>query len=524
MTPAADATYGPWVDRFEGLNDAVAAALRHAPVDEKAQLEVAVRWPDLDGAAAHVAEHVRVRVLTWHPLGWLEDLPGPVVSVEGSGSDYRITLFVRAWMLDGPDVCTVEAEIGALARSIVQVGARNEASLISGEWAELEEGGLVPSLLGAVRLDADAPVPDIDLVADWSPIDSQTVAMVVTGAFRPLDLDMAPRPLSSRPRSSPNCAACAGARFSVPFDLDNARPGMCSAHRAEALEVMIRDVGTAMADDPDTWEILAHAAGDLLAAPHVPYPIRDPLLEALGIAETDVEADLADQADALLAFLAWAATPQRYEAAMWDLGWRPLDGGPARDDGTFDDVAHTVVYRLGASGQFELAARLVDALVPVIPHAAANLHGELATQLGEAGRIDDARARVRLALDDPSRDLLTEIFAGEVDEHSGDLAGAEARYRSTLATCRRRGDADFEHETLWHLIELLRDDDDRADEVAKLTRERDRVHARSMAPGRRTEAAGRSDADEDFGRKVGRNEPCPCGSGRKFKRCHGGSR
>lgn len=24
--------------------------------------------------------------------------------------------------------------------------------------------------------------------------------------------------------------------------------------------------------------------------------------------------------------------------------------------------------------------------------------------------------------------------------------------------------------------------------------------------------------------KVGRNEPCPCGSGRKFKRCHGGAR
>ena len=24
------------------------------------------------------------------------------------------------------------------------------------------------------------------------------------------------------------------------------------------------------------------------------------------------------------------------------------------------------------------------------------------------------------------------------------------------------------------------------------------------------------------GRKIGRNEPCPCGSGKKFKRCHGG--
>jgi preprotein translocase subunit SecA len=23
------------------------------------------------------------------------------------------------------------------------------------------------------------------------------------------------------------------------------------------------------------------------------------------------------------------------------------------------------------------------------------------------------------------------------------------------------------------------------------------------------------------GRKVGRNEPCPCGSGKKYKKCHG---
>ncbi|NNJ93247.1 MAG: hypothetical protein HKP57_00680, partial [Halobacteria archaeon] len=23
------------------------------------------------------------------------------------------------------------------------------------------------------------------------------------------------------------------------------------------------------------------------------------------------------------------------------------------------------------------------------------------------------------------------------------------------------------------------------------------------------------------GRKIGRNEPCPCGSGKKYKQCHG---
>lgn len=27
--------------------------------------------------------------------------------------------------------------------------------------------------------------------------------------------------------------------------------------------------------------------------------------------------------------------------------------------------------------------------------------------------------------------------------------------------------------------------------------------------------------DEDLGREIGRNDPCPCGSGKKFKHCHG---
>jgi preprotein translocase subunit SecA len=30
-----------------------------------------------------------------------------------------------------------------------------------------------------------------------------------------------------------------------------------------------------------------------------------------------------------------------------------------------------------------------------------------------------------------------------------------------------------------------------------------------------------ADAEDDPFANVGRNEPCPCGSGRKFKRCHG---
>jgi preprotein translocase subunit SecA len=40
-------------------------------------------------------------------------------------------------------------------------------------------------------------------------------------------------------------------------------------------------------------------------------------------------------------------------------------------------------------------------------------------------------------------------------------------------------------------------------------------------------AAGPTSAPEPMapvvrdGRKVGRNEPCPCGSGKKYKHCHG---
>jgi preprotein translocase subunit SecA len=33
--------------------------------------------------------------------------------------------------------------------------------------------------------------------------------------------------------------------------------------------------------------------------------------------------------------------------------------------------------------------------------------------------------------------------------------------------------------------------------------------------------AWRAERDRAMFSKVGRNEPCPCGSGRKFKHCHG---
>ena len=49
-----------------------------------------------------------------------------------------------------------------------------------------------------------------------------------------------------------------------------------------------------------------------------------------------------------------------------------------------------------------------------------------------------------------------------------------------------------------------------------------RQPSRETAVSRVGNAGRRADASASSGRKVGRNQPCPCGSGKKYKRCHGG--
>jgi preprotein translocase subunit SecA len=51
--------------------------------------------------------------------------------------------------------------------------------------------------------------------------------------------------------------------------------------------------------------------------------------------------------------------------------------------------------------------------------------------------------------------------------------------------------------------------------VAAMARSAGATLARSAA------AAARNPADPTTWGKVGRNEVCPCGSGKKFKHCHG---
>ncbi|WP_076537961.1 preprotein translocase subunit SecA [Shewanella sp. UCD-KL21] len=60
----------------------------------------------------------------------------------------------------------------------------------------------------------------------------------------------------------------------------------------------------------------------------------------------------------------------------------------------------------------------------------------------------------------------------------------------------------------------------RRDEEAKVQREYQHAASESLTENKEAEAAAPRTVIRD-GEKVGRNDPCPCGSGKKYKQCHG---
>jgi len=86
------------------------------------------------------------------------------------------------------------------------------------------------------------------------------------------------------------------------------------------------------------------------------------------------------------------------------------------------------------------------------------------------------------------------------------------------------------HDTVSILSRIRIQSEDDLNEMAEQKQSADSMkfqHAKASALGDQPQAGGQQAAApsaEPFvrdGRKVGRNEPCPCGSGKKFKQCHG---
>jgi hypothetical protein len=143
------------------------------------------------------------------------------------------------------------------------------------------------------------------------------------------------------------------------------------------------------------------------------------------------------------------------------------------------------------AGELDSALAVARAFAFVAPEP---FKGDVAIILAEAGKRDEAVAQLAANLAEFPESFLTAMKAGEAYEALGDPVAAEASYRRAITLGR---DPREREEASAQLVGFL-DDAGRSDEADAL-----------IEPPQPPSAA------------VGRNDPCPCGSGKKYKKCHG---
>jgi len=150
--------------------------------------------------------------------------------------------------------------------------------------------------------------------------------------------------------------------------------------------------------------------------------------------------------------------------------------------------------------EFERAAAVARALVFVDRE---EMEGDLATVLAKAGHREAALAQLAANLERAEDAALVEAKAGETHRALGDLPAAEAYYRRSLLEAKSSSER---LQALIRISSCLLDQgrDAEANEVLKSAHDLENAAVRNANPP-----------------PAGRNEPCPCGSGKKFKKCHG---
>ncbi len=158
--------------------------------------------------------------------------------------------------------------------------------------------------------------------------------------------------------------------------------------------------------------------------------------------------------------------------------------------------------QLAHAGEFELALQVARALIFVDREL---VEGDLAIVLAKAGLREEALAQLASNLERAEDAVLVEAKAGETHHALGDLPAAEAYFRRSLVEAKSTSER---LQALIRVASCLIDQgrDAEANEVLKESRklEADTEEKPSLP-------------------KAGRNDACPCGSGKKYKKCHGGS-
>lgn len=471
--------------------------LADAPSLERSLLELRARWQSLPEAHARVAAKLRVFVLNWDPLGWLPSPFEARATATGDGDTFELVLYVPL-----PDVLgTQDAAglLGDLSRSVIEVGVEQELLLDSGAYAQLAHAGRAPDLLSAAgRLSAIEPPTLAPATAGWEPIGLGAIQDLVQAAFGPVDLDRSRVVLDPVADPAPGCPACAGGGFGFPAELADAQAAMCAPHSERAAEVVASRLERAETSNPDAWRAITDAS-TALSEPTYGLP-----LELLGHLEHAVDRLPDEQATSELL--------RADAAAALELADR-LRGRPADfEDWVEGFMGHEwmtqLPWDLARRGLVDEATRVADAFAELDGDHGAIYANDAAVLLAEAGRGDDARARVDANLRAYPSDAWTHIHAGDVHRTLAEPDRAEREFRRAAALAEARGDRDSVSAIAARLRDLLAALPGREEEAAQAARTAERVLAA-----------------EELGQRIaprtGRNEPCPCGSGRKFKKCCG---
>ena len=157
-----------------------------------------------------------------------------------------------------------------------------------------------------------------------------------------------------------------------------------------------------------------------------------------------------------------------------------------------------VPARLYLAGETELAVSVAEALSFCAPD---DMSGEIALAYAHAGNRERALARVLSNLESAREPFVAENKAGDVYHALREYDAAEAYYRRALAIARTAAER---REATLRITTLMIDSGREAEASAFI--------AKQAEPEREPIVEYPS---------AGRNEPCPCGSGKKYKRCHG---
>jgi len=397
----------------------------------------------------------------------------------------------------GEDIAAV---LGSFAGSVLAVGAAHEQALVAGVYPQLAFEGKVPRLLSEVGRLSGIAAPAISLVSGaWEPIGLGAIEDLVQEAFGPVDLDRSPVRLEPAAEQVTGCPACAGQRLGFPAELGDALPAMCAPHVDRAQAITEERLQRAWESNRDGMDAITGTSG-LLTEPTFGLSLallrdlddiarRDPT-ERLSSSELAADAKLAlDLAQRL------TGEPEQFEALM-------------ASDHVPPDWMIELPAALASGGLIDEAVAVGDAFA-ALDAASADLYAaDVALILAQAGRAPEALARVQASGARAGRDVWAHIRAAAVHAELGDPEQAEASLQSALVLARSSGDAD-DIATVWQRLGEL------------LAEQPGREHEAEAAMGESERWSDAADGGPRFVIKVGRNDPCPCGSGRKHKRCCG---